>query len=160
VVGGSTHGDCAGTLSQVERGLTDPSLNALRRLASPLSVTLMDLFDPEDPVDVAVIKREERIQIRAPHGEMAFTRLSPGFGTAEILDGELVAGGESSAGGWTHDAEESIVVREGCLTVSVGSGTYRLEDGDTCRFDSRIIHRCVNESTTTARFLLVVAPRR
>jgi transcriptional regulator with XRE-family HTH domain len=83
-------------LSQVERGLTDPSLDALRQLAAALHVTLTDLFHSEEPVDVAVVRREERIQVRAPHGELAFTRLSPGFGTAEILEGELAAGGQSS----------------------------------------------------------------
>lgn len=148
-----------GTLSQVERGLSNPSLDALRRLAAALEVAISDIFAPEDPADVAVIRRDDRVRILAPGAGTPYTRLSPGFGAAEILEGRLEAGAASSAEPWAHDAEESIVVLEGRLIVELGTGSIELDEGDCSRFDSRIPHRYRAAEGGPARFLIVVTQR-
>lgn len=146
-------------LSQVERGISDPSLDALRRLAAALDVTLTDIFRPADPVDVALVPRDRRVTISAPSGRIAYTRISPGFGTAEVLEGALGAGEASSETPWAHDAEESILVLDGSLVVEVGLAQYRLSEGDSCLFDSRLPHRYRNDTRGSTRFLLIVTPR-
>lgn len=148
-----------GMLSQVERGVSDPSMDALRRLAAALEVAISDIFAPGDPADVAVVRADDRVRILAPGAGTPYTRLSPGFGASEILEGRLEPGAASSPEPWAHDAEESIVVAEGRLLVELETGTVELAAGDCCRFDSRIPHRYLAPADSAARFLIVVSPR-
>lgn len=145
-------------ISQVERDLTDPSLDSLRRIAQALGVPLFDLFQEPEETAVAVVRSEARTRITTPHGELTYARLTPGMGKLEVLEGVLQPGAASSREPWSHPSEECAVVTSGTLTVEVGTQRYLLEAGDSCRFDSRLPHRYVNEQTTPAVFLLSVTP--
>lgn len=148
----------AGLISQVERGLTDPSLQTLRAVAKVLNTPLFDLFSDADPDDVAIIRAGARMAIRSPHGELEYTRLSPGSGRIEVLEGVLQAGAASSEAPWTHPSEECVVVTSGTLVVEVAGQLNRLDPGDSCYFDSRLPHRYLNESGDATRFLLSITP--
>ncbi|HLR85415.1 MAG TPA: helix-turn-helix transcriptional regulator, partial [Nocardioidaceae bacterium] len=65
----------AGLVSQVERGLTDPSLHTLRVIAKVLNTPLFDFFSDSDPADVAVVRADARMAIRSPHGALTYERL-------------------------------------------------------------------------------------
>lgn len=69
-------GVSTGLVSQVERGLTDPSLETLRRLSSALGLPLFDLFRQDDPDDAALVRRDRRILVRSPQGGVEYTRVS------------------------------------------------------------------------------------
>ncbi|MDN5851720.1 MAG: cupin domain-containing protein [Actinomycetia bacterium] len=147
-----------GLISQVERGLTDPSLHTLRVIAKVLSTPLFDFFADTDPEDVAVVRAGTRMSIRSPHGALTYERLSPGSGRLEMLEGVLQPGGSSSEDAWSHPSEECVVVTAGTLTVEVSAQVYRLGPGDSCYFDSRLPHRYVNDGDGTARFTLAITP--
>ena len=145
-------------LSQVERGINDPSLDSLRRIAMALQIPLFDLF--QEPVDseVAIVRSESRPLIRSPHGGLTYARVSPGFGKLEVLEGVLQPQGASSDKPWAHPSEECVLVMSGQLTVEVDGDMHRLRSGDACYFDSRRPHRYLNEHDTAAVFLLSITP--
>ncbi|MFC6882735.1 MULTISPECIES: helix-turn-helix domain-containing protein [Actinomadura] len=147
-----------GLISQVERGLTDPSLETLRRLARALGLPLFDLFREQEQEAVAVVRQTRRIVVRSPNGGIAYTRVSPGAGRLEVLEGVLEPGGASSAEAWSHPSEECIVVLAGRLVVEAAGERYELGQGDSCYLDSRIPHRYVNEGTIAVTFLVSVTP--
>jgi len=149
----------SGLISQVERGLTDPSLATLRQIARVLSVPLFDLFEPtphESPV--TVIRCGEESTITSPNGDTEYARKSIPHGQVELLRGRLRPGGVSHAEPWTHPAEECVIVISGALLVEVDGAAYRLAEGDRCYFDSRLPHRLVNETERSTEFLVAVAP--
>lgn len=146
-------------ISQVERGVTDPSLATLRQIAKVLSVPLFDLFQQGSPESaVTVIKRGEESTITSPNGDASYARKSVPHGQVEVLRGELRPGGVSHAEPWSHPAEECVVVVDGSLVAEVDGETYRLAEGDSCYFDSRLPHRLVNESDRPTVFLVAVTP--
>lgn len=147
-----------GLVSQVERGLTDPSLETLRRLARALGLPLFDLFRQEEQEAVAVVRRDRRMLVRSPHSGIAYSRVSPGRGHLEVLEGVLEPGGASAADAWSHPSEECVVVIEGRLVVEAAGGRYELGPGDACHLDSRLPHRYLNEGDEPARFLVSVTP--
>ena len=154
----SSAGVSPALISQVERGINDPSLDTLRRIAQALGIPLFDLFQqPEEP-GVAVVRSNARMQIRSPHGELTYSRISPGFGKVEVLEGVLEPGGSSSEKPWSHPSEECAVVISGRLVVEVDSDRSELVRGDSCYFDSRLPHRYINEAKTPAVFLLSITP--
>jgi transcriptional regulator with XRE-family HTH domain len=149
----------AGLISQVERGLTDPSLETLRRVARTLDVALFSLFrEPDAESEAVVVRRERRMQVSSPHGGIRYQRLSPGFGRLELLEGTLEPGAASSSEPWSHPSEECVTVQEGQLVVEVGAQRYELGPGDSCYFDSRSPHRYVNPTRERSVFLVAITP--
>lgn len=147
-----------GLISQVERGLTDPSLQTLRAIAKVLRTPLFDFFADTEQVDVSVVRADSRMAIRSPHGGLTYSRVSPGSGRLEVLEGVLQPGACSSDEPWSHPSEECAIVTGGTLTVEVRGQSQRLGPGDSCYFDSRLPHRYVNDSDEPARFTLAITP--
>jgi len=152
-------GVSSGLVSQVERGLTDPSLETLRRIAQALQVPIFSLFQEDSHGEaVRVVRRDGRMCIRSPHGHLSYSRVSAGSGALEVLEGVLDAGGSSSDDLWSHPSEECALVLQGQLTVQVGNDEWVLGEGDSCSFDSRSPHRYVNTTEKPCQFVLAVTP--
>lgn len=147
-----------GLISQVERGVNDPSLQTARAIAKALETPLFDLFQDPDPSRVAVVRANRRMVLRSPHGDLTYQRVSPGAGALEVLEGRLEPGTASSDAPWSHPSEECVVVLDGGLTVEVGADSYVLAPGDSCYYDSRRPHRYVNRGTAPVRFLIAITP--
>jgi transcriptional regulator with XRE-family HTH domain len=145
-------------ISQVERGITDPSLDTLRRIAQALDIPLFDLFQDPSESEVAVVRAASRSLIRSPHGGLSYSRVSPGFGKLEVLEGVLEPHRVSSETPWAHPSEECVLVTVGLLTVEVDGDLYHLRQGDSCYFDSRRPHRYLNDHDIAAVFTLSVTP--
>nr|WP_275670111.1 XRE family transcriptional regulator [Kribbella speibonae] len=145
-------------ISQVERGVTDPSLETMRRIAEALDTPMFSLFQDGDDETVAVIRREDRYEISSPHHAITYTRASPGGSKLEVLEGSLEPGAATSETPRSHPSEECVVVLAGRLTVQVGDQTHVLKIGDSCTFDSNIPHLYRNEGRNVVRFLLSVTP--
>lgn len=127
-----------GLLSQVERGRIDPSLETLRRVGKALDASIFSLFEEQREERVAIVRRAERVRLQAPHGLISYSRVSPGQGRLEVLEGTLEPGAVSSREPWSHPSEECAVVVYGMLVVQVAGERHKLETGDSCRFDSRL----------------------
>lgn len=146
-------------VSQIERGNSDPSLEALRRIARALSTPLFDLFAERDEKAVRVIRKEDRMIIRSPHGGISYSRVSPGNGHLEVLAGELEPGAASSDTPWSHPpSEECVLVLKGVLTVEVDGKDVELAEGDSAYFESIHPHRFINRTEQTVTFTLSVTP--
>jgi transcriptional regulator with XRE-family HTH domain len=144
-------------LSQVERGIAEPSLASLRKVALALGVPLSQLFS-EPPRLGAVVRRGEGKEIRwarlgvsyevlssddRKNIQMLLLRLAPGGKTCEKPTPGRSAG------------EECAVVLSGTVEVVVGEQTYRLGEGDSISLDCTAAHQYANVGTTPA--LLVAA---
>ncbi|PTT70404.1 helix-turn-helix domain-containing protein [Arthrobacter sp. HMWF013] len=149
----------AGMLSQVERGLTDPSLETLRQIARVFSVPLFELFtDPVDMSTVSVTRKGEHIEISSPATAIRYGRLSAPGRNLEVLHGRLAPGGVSSSAVRSHPAEECIVVLAGTLHVDFKESQITLGPGDSAHYDSRIPHRMMNTGEQEAEFIISVTP--
>ncbi len=146
-------------MSQIERGNSDPSLDALRRIARALGTPLFDLFAEREEHPVRVVREGNRMQVSAPRGGIVYTRVSPGNGRLEVLAGELPAGAASSDEPWAHPpSEECVLVSQGVLTLEVNDEVFELHVGDSAYFASAHPHRFVNRTDDVVKFTLSVSP--
>lgn len=143
----------ASFLSQLERGLVQPSIITLRRICDVLDLSMSDAFADSEPTEssafrstgIHVTRRDARGQMIPPTHqvavdmlvttpgrpfEMLMVRLSPGMATAP----DLVA----------HDAREAMLVIEGRARFESTPLTVDLETGDTVYLTSSTPHRMVN----------------
>lgn len=151
-------GVSSGLISQVERDRADPSLETLRKIAKVLELPLFSLFQEQDPAAVAVVRRDGRMLVKSPAGGVTYTRVSPGHGRVEVLQGHLLPGGSSAAEPWSHPSEECVLVLRGRLVVEVSGVEHPLEAGDSCYFDSSLPHRYLNPGDEAADFIVAATP--
>ncbi|MGV8912056.1 MAG: helix-turn-helix domain-containing protein [Rhodoglobus sp.] len=145
-------------LSQIERGVTEPSLKSLRLLATVFGESISTLFDDATLLTVHVSHAGERSRITTPKGHVQYERLAPSNGQLEVLRGVLAPGETSSDEQWGHPAVECVVVLAGTLTVEVARSSFDVVKGDAITIDSRQPHRYCNETKETVEFILSVTP--
>lgn len=145
-------------ISQVERGLVDPSLATLRQIARVLGVPLFGLFDASGHQTAPTITRAGAESTTSPSGHLTYALKSDPSGAVEVLYGRLAPGGVSHPTPWSHPAEECVVVVSGTLVVEVNSERHQLNAGDSCYFDSRLPHRMINTSDQHVELIVAVTP--
>lgn len=151
-------GVSATLLSQVERGVTEPSLATLRRLAGVFGESVAALFENRTAPSVWISRPGERSTLRGPRGQVGYERLTPGNGQLEVLRAVLEPGETTSAEPWSHPSLECAFVVGGTLTVELDGVPRMVRAGEAITFDSRQPHRYVNASTGDVEFILSVNP--
>ena len=155
-----------GYLSQIERGLSSPSVRALVKLAEALDAPLASLVTPSQPpghgqpeIIVRAQARDALILWRTGVSKQLLT--PPGAGAISMFLVELAPGAESGDALYVHAGEESGFVLEGAISLTVEDHTWRLAAGDSFRFRSDRPHRFGNPEAAPARVLWInVDPNR
>ena len=145
-------------LSQLERGVSEPSLRTLRTLAEVFGQSVATLFDNPAAPSLWVSREGARSTIRTPRGHIQYERLTPGNGQFEVLRGLLGPGENSSDELWSHEAMECAYVVAGTLTLLVEDAEHTVEAGEAITFDSRQPHRYCNGTSARVEFVLTVSP--
>lgn len=151
-------GVSATLLSQIERGVTDPSLSTLRRLAAVFGESVTTLFDDGPGPAVWISKPGERSTLIGPRGRVGYERLTPGNGELEVLRGVLRPGEVTSDELWGHASSECAYVLTGHLVVDIGDRAHHVDGGEAITFDAHQPHRYRNDSASPVEFLLSITP--
>ena len=147
-------------LSQIEREVTEPSLNTLRALSTVFGESMAALFlDPEAP-SVWLSRPGERTQIIGPKGAVSYERLTRGNGPMEVLRAVFVPGQFSVADtdAVSHPSVECIYVIRGTMTVEIAGVAHRVQAGEAISFEAIHAHRYVNHGDVDAEIILSVTP--
>lgn len=130
-------GRSIGWLSQVERGLTEPTFEDLRLLAKVLNQPVSFFFGaPDGPMEERgfVVRAGRRRLLGSISGGHIEELLSPDLtGGFEMLRSTHLPGAESD-GPLTRPTEEAGYVASGTFELTIGANTYILGPGDSFRF--------------------------
>lgn len=153
-------GKSIGFLSQVERGLSKPTVSDLHDIAAALGVQISWFFpqgDAAEPSDGIVVRKARRRQLSFASG-IADYLLSPNLnGPLEILWSVMEPGADSGHA-YDHFGDEAGVVMRGSLELWVGDQFFTLEEGDSFSFPSTTPHRYRNPGEVTTELFWVVTP--
>lgn len=150
-----------GFVSQIERGISRPSLKDLYAISVGLGVQIgWFLLDEEMPP-----AREQGVIVRAgnrrgyEHGGIATEALSPYLGEElELMMSVVQPGAAFEERIATHKAREAGVILEGQLEMWIGGECFLLEQGDSYTFLSSTPHWSRNPGNIETRFVWVVTP--
>jgi transcriptional regulator with XRE-family HTH domain len=152
-------------ISQIEKGMTVPSLSMVGKLAAALQINVVDLFNehPGDPDADYHLARKERKTINYPDGKVSSQLLVSRITTRKMepLVSEIQPGGSSDeAEKMVHPAgtEEFVLVLKGELEFKVNGKEMCLKEGDTLSFDGALPHSWVNRAKKKAEVLFVFSP--
>ena len=156
----SKSGLSVGMVSQIERGLSTPSLRSLRLLANTLDVPISWFF-PDSPQALAerryIVRSDQRRRLNVPHVGIVQELVSPKDpGAIEIYEIILEPGASSGPEAYSHDGEKAGLVLAGLLTIQLDGDEYVLEPGDSFRFPSTLSHRFANGGGDETRLIWIV----
>ncbi len=160
-------------ISQVERGLTAPSLDVLWAIAKALAVPMGTFFQPngtdvagtEDAANSgaspskAIVVRADRRKRLGLTPSLTYQLLSPDLQhQIEFVWVEFRPGDEGPLEPFTHPGEEQMVVIQGEMHVWIGDEVWQLGPGDAITFDSAVPHRAGNRGTMPAIVIAAITP--
>ena len=148
----------ASFLSLIERDLNNPSLDSLRRIAGALEVPLF-YFSESNGRGNPVVRREERVRINFPPGNLTTELLVPNLrNRLEVF----IARAGSSAGNVArtpkHDSEGCLYLMEGRLRVLLGDIEYVLNQGDSIYFHGSSLREINALGRRDAVFISIITP--
>lgn len=147
-------------ISQVERGLSTPSLDSLWKMTQALGISPIKLFEENANDQIVVIPREEQKVLILPESNVTYRLLSPVNSQTklEFLSIVLEPGTWSKVDLVAHKGEECGVIVHGEMTVVVGKKEYLLREGDSIYLDSTVPHRFFNHGDKVAIGIWAMTP--
>jgi transcriptional regulator with XRE-family HTH domain len=130
-------------ISQVERGIINPSVSALQKLARVLDLPPSDLLDePVETSVVSIVRKGNRWRYRYPGNEIDGELLTNGLRGKpfQFTWYTMPVGSTSGTTLIVHEGVECGFVIKGTLEVTVGNETFTLHEGDTAYFPSSMPH--------------------
>jgi len=159
---GKATGLSKGYLSQIERGISSPSVKALHTISRALGVTISWFFPPEtdDEAELRdiVVRAHARRKLSFESG-ITDELLSPNLDrTIELLRCIFPAGSESGAEPYNHRGEEAGFIISGQLDLWLDDQHIRLNEGDSFAFSSDRLHRYANRTDRDTVVIWAISP--
>jgi transcriptional regulator with XRE-family HTH domain len=132
---GEKTGLSASFLSQIENGLTEPSINSLQKIALALKVPMFTFLNGGDQPE-RVVRANARKRLSFPNPHLQYELLTDDLSRqmAGILI-RLKAGENHTAQQLYKATEEMMYVLQGTLEIRISENTYYLRPGDTIYYD-------------------------
>jgi transcriptional regulator with XRE-family HTH domain len=149
---GDAAGLSVGFISQIERGITVPSLTSLISVCRVLRADVGD-FLAQPRGDKPITRHDQRPVYAVGGNAISYERLSAAF-PGNVLRTVLIhepPGFRSEP--MSHEGEEIYFILEGSLTVEIDGEPNILEAGDSIHFPSTRTHATWNHSTKNTTIL-------
>jgi len=152
----------ASMLSQLERGLANPSINTLKTIALALDVPLFTFFIEDETKENLVIKPSDRKQMIIPsEGDelITYELLSPDLkGDVELAIMTLSPKSHTSKDNFKHTGEEVAYVSKGKVHIFLNDSELTLEEGDSIKIPPNMMHRWYNPYSIESVVIFAVSP--
>lgn len=146
------------TLSALEGGRGNPTLETLSALAAALQVPMGDLITAADPEPVTVVRSDEGTDIPGTANDLRLiARFTPG-GTVEVYEAVWPKRSTRNAGGHGPGTREHVFVTRGGLKVGPVGREVGLSGGDYATFAADDPHLYEARAGTRALLLMQWAP--
>jgi transcriptional regulator with XRE-family HTH domain len=148
----------ASFLSQIERDLTSPSLESLRKISDALEVPIFH-FLTESTERCPVVRGDRRSKLILPESNLTYELLSPDLNRQmEPFLAVWQPGDQRLTFPLRQQTEEFIYVLQGQLEIQLGEDVHLLGPGDSVYFEGSHLRRLTCKGDTSLRFLSVITP--
>jgi transcriptional regulator with XRE-family HTH domain len=152
-----------GLLSQIERGLTMPSVKSMKAICGALDMPVSWLFvtEPhEDSADADIVVRQHhrrRLDLGS-HGMIKELLTPDACPDIQMMRFIIQPGGHSGEPYRNQEGGKCGIVLRGCLGLDVGGRTMRIEAQDSFAFPATALIRFWAEGDEDCEVLWIVAP--
>ena len=146
------------TLSALEGGRGNPTLETLSALAAALEIPMGDLITAADPPPVTIVRNDEGTNVPGTANDLRLiARFTPG-GTVEVYEAQWPKRSTRNAGGHGPGTREHVFVTRGGLKVGPVGREVGLAGGDYATFAADEPHLYEARAGTRALLLMQWAP--
>jgi transcriptional regulator with XRE-family HTH domain len=147
-----------GLLSQIERGMGNPSLTTLIKLAHALQVPVGRFFVSEKKTG-ALVRAGEHPRLLLAEENLVYELLTPHMnGKLGMIKAQVAAGWSNESEPYLHEGEECVMVTRGELRITVGGDLYVLQEGDSLTYDPGLPHWYHNAREHDAELIGAMTP--
>jgi len=143
-------------ISQLERGLADPSVSLLRRLAAALQVSVSTFFDDEGAEPI-VTRLEEREKTVAPGNTVSFSWISPAADDLRMEMAEVCFAAKVEGTAPANPHYTCLFLTKGSLNIRYQSTDVTLQSGDSIFIPAHTAYTAVNREDTESVGIISVA---
>lgn len=145
------------SLSNIERGITSPSINTLWKVSKGLGLPISYFFSEKEVIyEVATLDNLKEIN----SGDdliKTFTAFSwDPSDNFEVLFLELLPGAQRVSKAHTDGTSEIIIIMEGELNLKIQDDNVKLLPKQLLRFNADTEHQYINESTENCKFACIM----
>ena len=143
-------GFSVGFISQIERGITVPSLTSLIAVCRALNTDVGSFFQPPR-VETPITRHDGRAVYGlggTPDSAITYERLSASFPGSVLCSTLIHAPPGFHSEPMSHEGEEIYFIVEGALTIEIDGEHTVLEAGDSAHFLSTLTHTTWNHTST------------
>ncbi|MGN0373392.1 MAG: helix-turn-helix domain-containing protein [Enterocloster sp.] len=141
-------------LSQIEKGISNPTINTIWKIAAGLRVPYSALLD-QNSEDIQIVRKKDLMPQTELDGRYRVYYLFP-YNVSQQTDWfevEMEPGTEHDSSGHTGNSEEFSFVTAGTLTLVINGEEHMLSCGDGIHFVASVPHRYINRGSEMVRFL-------
>ncbi|MGY4533531.1 cupin domain-containing protein [Pseudomonas sp. GV071] len=149
------------TISMIEKNSVSPSISSLKKVLAGIPMSLVEFFSLEVEQDnhtQVVYKASELVDLSSGAVTMKLVGKAHPSRAIAFLDETYPPGSDTGDEMLTHEGEESGLLVDGRLELTVGSEIYILESGDSYYFESSKPHRFRNPFAEPARLISATTP--
>lgn len=144
-------------LSQIERGLANPSIQTLKVLSNVLEVPIFYFFLEEQTTDNLIVRKNEHKKMVIK--DLSYELLSPDLsGQLETVIMRVPSGVSSSTEPVGHEGEEIAYVLSGEINLYLDNQLYVLKVGDSVKIPAYMGHKWENIMAEEAQIIFSVTP--
>ncbi|MBU8923403.1 MAG: XRE family transcriptional regulator [Bacteroidales bacterium] len=147
-------------VSEIERGMTSPTVGALAKIAEAMGTDVAYFVEKKNVSKISVVTKNERKKMQfvdwgATYHSLTKDLPSPVISFLEVeLDPGIARPEETS----THDGEEFALVTKGVMEIIIGEEKYILKEGDSIHYKSNKPHAMRNIGDAKCRAIWVTMP--
>lgn len=147
-------------VSEIERGMTSPTVGALTKIAKALGSEPAFFLDTEFAPPVSVVRRSKRRILSDSAWDARLHRLSEGIKERNMsfVEVELDPGRNEKVEPLTHLGEEFLHVLKGVVEIYIGLNRHLLKEGDSLHFKSNEPHTIRNIGDGPAHMIWAALP--
>jgi DNA-binding XRE family transcriptional regulator len=148
----------ASYISQIERGIANPSLNSLRKISETLEIPL-PFFLSDTYNKSPVMRQNSRLRLELESLTVSYKMLVPDLSRKmKAICGSLEPGTGNVIRPLNAPTEELILVLSGSLRIGLLEEIYILDEGDTIYFEGSQITELSCASEKKAVWVSVITP--
>jgi transcriptional regulator with XRE-family HTH domain len=129
-----------GLLSQIERGMGNPSFTTLVKLAHALNVPVGRFFVSEKKAG-SLVRAGEHPRLLLAEDNLVYELLTPHMnGRLGMIRARVNGGWNNESEPFIHDGEECVLLVRGELRVTIAGDLYVMNEGDSITYDASLPH--------------------
>ena len=146
-------------ISLIENNKSNPSLGMLKKILDSVPISISDFFAMDIQIETKVVfRKHELTEIGA--GAISYLQVGKNLqnNQLQMMLERYKPGADTGQNMLTHESEESGIILEGRLEVTVGDEVYYLNSGDAYLFNSTIPHRFKNPDAIDCVLITACTP--